>query len=87
MEIIIQTQKNLWSISRQGLRKVPQWNWRRIKETFEACFDAQRKQLDEIASGPHPVLDAIDETVEEGFQVSEKNAEAWRALDDNSLPK
>lgn len=55
MEIIVQTRKNFWYVSSGGMRKVPTWDWEKVKAATGACF-AKR----EIAT--KEILDAMDVT-------------------------
>ena len=86
MEIVIQTNKNMWSISSRGIRKVSTWDWRKIKETFERLFEAQILALKVAHENQGPVFDGIERAVEAGYLAAPKNAAAWRAQDDNALP-
>ena len=86
MEIVIQTKKHMFSISRCGIRRVDMWEWRKIKETFEVLFNQQSVELSADLDAMGPVPAAIQKTVDAGHKVAAANAEAWRHPGDNRLP-
>jgi len=92
MEILIQTKKAIWHISKKGIRRVDTWEWSKVRETFEALFIQQETVLKEALKRQGPMIQGIERAVRGGYESAMKNdiawreKSAWRDAGDNRLP-
>lgn len=75
MEILIQTKKHMYHITRKGIRKAAIMDWKRFMETFEVIFDFQSKKLKEQYEAS--TLRSIDKHVEKGYVSAQQNHQKW----------
>ena len=69
MEIIVQTRRNFWYVSRSGFRKVPTWDWDKVKAAVGSRF-AER----EIATAEAlDFMEVAERTYSEDMEVFFRN--------------